>query len=484
MENKSTRSFSALLIVMFVAALVIPAVFSVGPLRLSLYRLLLIIATLPAVFMLFSGRYGRVRTPDIAMLFLCLWASLSMAVVDGLPGSIEPIGIFFVETFGVYALARVAIRDAGHFRLFSKALFWSVMFLAPFAVYENLTDHTVLLDFFRSILGSYPNVRHEMRLGLHRAQVAFPHQILLGVYANSAVAMTYYVVFFRSSFPVRGMTVLAVILVGFTSLSSGPITSMVAQMMIISWDIAFRSVRQRWWIMCGLAAAAWVAVDMVSSRSPPEVFISYLALNSGTAYARIMIWEYGSQAILNYPLLGHGLITHTWERPAWMGDSIDMFWLVIPIRYGLPAIMAMAIALFSMVWAVVHCRGLDRTERVYRVGYIGALFGFFMAGWTVHFWDQTYVLLLFFLGAGAWFPDAARRNRRSAMLAAERNPSDGRQPLPPEPTAYPDVGTVRPANSGAAHARGVASGADALHPDESSTKQTSGSKTPRVRTWP
>ena len=474
---------------MFIAALVIPAVFSIGPLRLSLYRLLLIIATLPAVVMLFSGRYGRVRTPDIAVLFLCFWASISMAIVDGVLESIEPIGVYFVETFGAYALARVSIRDAKQFLFFAKVLFGSVMFLAPFAVYENFTDHTVLLDFFRSILGSYPNVPHEMRLGLHRAQVAFPHQILLGVYANSAVALTYYVVFCRSSFPVRGATVLAVILVGFTSLSSGPITSMVAQMMIISWDIAFRSVRQRWWIMFGLAATAWVAVDVLSNRSPPEVFIAYLALNSGTAYARILIWDYGSQAILNYPLFGHGLTTHDWERADWMGSSIDMFWIVPAIRYGLLAIVALGIAFVSVFWTVVSCRGLDRTERMYRVGYVGALFGFFLAGWTVHFWDQTYVLFVFLLGAGAWFPDAARRNRRSAMLAAERHPSEsgpseGGQPLPPEPTAYPDVGTVRPAKSGAAHAGGVAAGADAPHPDESSTKQTSESKGPRVRTWP
>lgn len=34
------------------------------------------------------------------------------------------------------------------------------------------------------------------------------------------------------------------------------------------------------------------------------------------------------------------------------------------------------------------------------------MMGMFLAGWTVHYWNATYVLMMFLMGAGAWFADA------------------------------------------------------------------------------
>jgi hypothetical protein len=430
-SQQPKKTLAKTVIAVFVISLVIPLIFNIGPLRLSLYRMVLIVFTLPAIGLLFSGRAGRIRVPDVAVLVLSIWAAICHFVVDGAGTAVESSGIFFIETFGAYALARVSIRDAQDFVFLSRALFWSIVFLLPFAVYENFTDHTILLDVCEAISISYPNLPHEMRLGLHRAQVAFPHQILLGVYANAAVALTFFVASHRSPFAVRFMTTLVVVFVGFTSLSSGPISSMVAQMLIIGWDTVLKRVRQRWWILISLFATVWIGIDVLSNRSTVEVLIAYLALNTWTGYYRTLIWEYAWQAALNHPLFGHGLYAFDWERPAWMSGSMDCFWLIPAVRYGLLGGAATLVAFFGVYWSVARCKGLDPREMSFRIGYLGVLTGFFVVGWMVHFWDQTYVLLIFLLGAGAWFADAGRRNR-SAMRDGKRQQQDDNAPKAPD----------------------------------------------------
>jgi hypothetical protein len=47
----------------------------------------------------------------------------------------------------------------------------------------------------------------------------------------------------------------------------------------------------------------------------------------------------------------------------------------------------------------------------YRLGYLITMCSFFLAGWTVHFWNGTYVLFLFLLGSGYWMLDVKARDR-------------------------------------------------------------------------
>lgn len=117
-----------------------------------------------------------------------------------------------------------------------------------------------------------------------------------------------------------------------------------------------------------------------------------------------------------------------------MGDSVDCFWLIPPIRYGLPGGAAMVVAFFSVYWSVARAKGLDAREMSFRIGYLGVLTGLFVVGWMVHFWGQTYVLLMFLLGAGAWFQDVGQRNRR-AMRDVPIQPVEQEKDRTAEPDA-------------------------------------------------
>ena len=56
------------MIYLFLIALVLPLNFAVGPMRLTLYRMILLVVFLPALFKWLSGRSGRIRIADIRVL--------------------------------------------------------------------------------------------------------------------------------------------------------------------------------------------------------------------------------------------------------------------------------------------------------------------------------------------------------------------------------------------------------------------------------
>src|SRR5690606_11972317 len=121
-------------------------------------------------------------------------------------------------------------------------------------------------------------------------------------------------------------------------------------------------------------------------------------------FFRLLIWDFGTQSVMNHPWLGVGY--GEWDRPAWMPSSIDMFWLYNAIIYGLPAGLLMLGAFLSALISVGRRRGLDPQLYAYRQGFLTVMIGLFLVGWTVHFWNATYVLFMFPLGSGMWLADA------------------------------------------------------------------------------
>src|SRR4051812_170533 len=115
------------------------------------------------------------------------------------------------------------------------------------------------------------------------------------------------------------------------------------------------------------------------------------------------IWEYGSASVLNNPLFGVGF--GDWARASWMPSSVDMFWLLNAMRFGLPAGLLMLSAFFMLFLAVSFRKGLDDRLNACRTAYLIVMASFFVVGWTVHFWGEAYNWFLFLLGSGAWLLD-------------------------------------------------------------------------------
>ena len=138
-------------VLLFLIGLVVPWVIFIGPLRLSVYRFVLLVMVLPCLGMLMAGKAGRTRTADIALLLFCIWCTFGLVLNHGFESSVETSGIIFVETFGPYLLARCYIRDADDFYNVIQLLFRIVVLLLPFAIFEFVSGQNILHELFAAV---------------------------------------------------------------------------------------------------------------------------------------------------------------------------------------------------------------------------------------------------------------------------------------------------------------------------------------------
>jgi hypothetical protein len=421
-------------VTLFVISLILPIFINLGTLRMPPYRFVLLIMLVPLLVKWLTGKAGRIMVADICIVLLSLWSGLAFFVNHNLSIAVEPAGVIVIESMGAYLLGRCYVRSPEDFRAISRLWFIVVLVLAPFAIVETITSRSPIIDFVGAFVETYGMNENEPRLGFERVQGPFQHPLLYGVFCGSAVGVTYYVLGYGKTFLARLGPTLAIFFTGFLAVSSGPLSAQLAQTLIIGWDKALAQIKQRWWIFVMLILAAYVTVDLLSSRTPFEVFTSYLALNPTTAYGRIIIFRYGWETVMNHPLFGIGF--HAWtEKPWWLGDSVDMFWLSHAMQKGILVGFLYLISLFLVVIATIRRSGLDERTSAYRLGFVTTMMGFFIAGWTTHFWGPTYVFYLFLLGSGAWIsqykpPDESEQSIENDELFKKQKVSVQSLPSP------------------------------------------------------
>ena len=403
------------LISVFVFTLALPFFFYVGPTRMSPYRLILVATFIPCLAAWLSGGLGKVRLADILMLLAAAWGAVVLIGLHGVDKALQTAGIFVIETFGSFLFARTYIRDYAAFQNMVRALALTIIIILPFALFENVFGSPILIELFGEIFPVYPVMGSELRLGLRRAQATFEHSILFGVVCSSAFALSYYVGgnamrrLWRS-----GLVAMTV----FSSLSSGPLLSLVVQGLLIAWDKLTARLARRWGILAAIVVGAFFAVDMISNRSPFTVFISYLTFNADTSYMRVHIWNYGTELVMRHPILGLGLTE--WEHPDWMADSIDNFWLVAAVRYGIPGFLFIAGSFLAVCFGLGRLRNISFEAAQCRKGLVITICGLMLVLCTVHVWDAPYVLILFLLGSGMWIFDSPK---------CSPSPSDHQRPM-------------------------------------------------------
>lgn len=408
------RSFA---VTLFVVSLFLPLIFNAGSLALSPFRLVLLATILPCLYKWASGGAGRLRVADFMLLFYCFWCFVSLCAVHGVAQGLQSGGIQFIETMGPYLLARCTIRSAEDYYRVTRLLFRVVLFLVPFALFEALTGENILLDLTRSVFTTPPNL-HDTRWGLRRVQSVVEHPILFGVICGAMFGPVFCVLGYAKTVPERYARAAVIATMTFLSMSSGPLSGLFAQVVVIVWDRSLARFKARWKLFWASLIAGYVLVATMSNQSVFEFFITHFSFSPENAYYRVLIWNFGTGSVMNHPLFGTTMIG--WDRPEWMPPSIDMFWLYQGIIYGIPAAAAM-LATFVAVFATVALRKIgDAKLNAYRLGFLASLTSFFLVGWTVHFWNATYVLFIFSLGAGVWLLDATSQEEASEQ--AKRRP--------------------------------------------------------------
>jgi len=394
-----------ILLLLFLISVIIPIIINAGSVRLSIYCIILIIGFAPVIIIFMKTTKFKINRTDIYIFLFCLWSSIALIVNHGIEFSFEPIGILFLETMGAYLFGRCFVTNSVLLFKTARIFFVITLIFTPLAIFEAVTGVNIALQAFGAIGPVFENVPKDPRWGLDRVQGPFEHPILFGVYFGCFISMTFYIVCYKYSYLSKTLCALLVVFISALCLSSGPLTAFVAQIALISWDLIFSRVKKKWTILSILVVLMWITVDIISNRSPPEVFISYFAFSEATAYNRILIWDFGIISVKEFPVFGIGF--HEWKRAWFMSTSFDMFWLLNAVTFGLLGGVFMMMAFFSTTIALIRAKISDKKVSAYRKALVFTLIGFFLVGWTVHFWNATYVLLVFLFGCCQWLRDYA-----------------------------------------------------------------------------
>ena len=397
----------ALPIKLYFVAIALPVYFQAGPLLMSGVRALLIVLIIPICINLLAGKYGRILLTDILFFLFSVWIIITLSI-NSPASALSFGGSVAVEFFGGYLLARAYIRSAQDMAAMCRILFYVVLFTIPFALYEGQTGRAFIPELIRKLpgLNSVEDFYNELagrRLGLERAQVIFAHPIHYGLFCSTAFSLT--VVGLQNLFTKLQRCVAGALIcfAAFLSLSSGAILPLFLQSGFILWSVGLWSVKSKWFILLGLITLCYVTIDLLSNRTPIDVFMTYATFSPGNAYWRKSIFEWGMKNVWANPFVGIGL--NNWFRPWWMFvDSVDNFWLLSAMRYGIIGFAMLAIGFFLPIWNIAW-RKIDEKSPAwpFRRAWIITFIGLTLTLSTVDVWATMFAHVAFLFGAGMWF---------------------------------------------------------------------------------
>ena len=128
------------------------------------------------------------------------------------------------------------------------------------------------------------------------------------------------------------------------------------------------------------------------------------------------------------PIFGIGL--NDWARPGWLAGSVDNFWLLMAMRYGVVGfgflVAGLAFNFYHTVRADLDTEDERNCRRGYLVGSVSLMFSLA----TVHIWSQVALFVMFYFGAGAWMYTRPRKGPRRPIRRLKPRQTPGR--VPPE----------------------------------------------------
>ncbi|MCU0826574.1 MAG: O-antigen ligase family protein [Tabrizicola sp.] len=412
-DSTGAAATAPIILVLFLLSLIMPSYFFLGGMRLTPTRLLLLATFIPLLIRLLTGAAGRIRASDVFLMLFSIWMVLTLVYHHGMERFPYAM-ISVVELLGGYLIGRVLVRNATDFTLLFRCAFWVLVVLFPFVIVELLTDRNILQEISRLAFPTYVKADSSYgRIGLNRVMAGFEHPILYGLFCAAVFGPILAVLN-------RGLLswILLVLFLGFmtfASLSSAPLLALAIQLGLMAWGWMTGG---RWWVLVALGTLMYVTVDLLSNRTPVTILINYITFDPGTAWTRILIWEYGSAEVWRHPFVGIGM--NDWIRPSWLTSSVDNFWLVVGMRHGAVGAVLVMAALGASLWAVMRAKGLEGQLAQLRRNYVLALVATYVVLCTVHIWGDSSSMILLLIGAGVWLSEPVHITRTQAAVPSKR----------------------------------------------------------------
>ncbi|GGE56952.1 hypothetical protein [Actibacterium pelagium] len=385
LEGRATSMVTAFLI-----AMLVPLTFNWGDVLLSPLRLFLIFVSMPLMTIAFRAGL-RLQVTDIVVLAYCLWAPLLLLLHHGTERLSFAV-LTALETAIPYLIGRLLIRDHSSYLRMLKCLGVAICVLTGLAATEAIWQVQPLRPITEWLGDTYPWPLEE-RLGLWRAQTVFEHPILFGCFAAVSAILLFTAGMKRFAL-VAGIAV-------FFSLSAGAWLVLAIAMGLILWRRVWGPGPIHWWVLGLGTIGGYLVLEALSDRSIPEVLANWLSFSPHNAHWRLLTFRFVTENIIANPWIGIGM--NDWARPEWfVTDSVDNFWLLQGLRYGMPGAMLMGLAVVSRFWGVVSARPAEKQVAHCRLGVGAALVALSVGICTVHIWGVMFAFFSFFLGASAF----------------------------------------------------------------------------------
>ncbi|MEZ5773649.1 MAG: O-antigen ligase family protein [Hyphomicrobiaceae bacterium] len=417
-----------------------------GGIRLPPHRIALLVFLLPALFRLIRQRDIRIGSFDVAFMLFGAWQLGVFIHHEGVSGGGQFGGALALESLGSYLVARAYVRDYESFRGAIRFLFAMIMLLGSLAFVEAVSGVHFIHDVLYKMTGFFQSsVRVEKRLGLIRAYATFDHPIIYGTFCASLMSLLWFTTETRNTQIVRSS---GLALATFLGLSSAPLLSLGVQATLITWDRVTRGVDMRVPLTLIALVGLYIGIEIVSSRPAFEAIIMRVTLDPWTAFYRMQIWHYGLENVWMSPFLGAGLAG--WERIWWMSaTTVDAFWLLVPMRMGIPAVVLLLLSAGLLMRAVNRRQKRPRFERDAAIGWTISIISIGLVGLTVHYWNSIHAHVFLLLGLGAWLADPAGK-ARGGGAGKGRSRRKGRAPARGGGTHAPAAEAVVPGRGGGA----------------------------------
>lgn len=424
--------------------LMLPISFTIGTILMSPSRLLFLIVTPFLLVGLLSGRYGKFTLVDACFLGFVAWRSMT-PFINNPRNAVEYSGSNLLVILGAYLIARATVRTVQDMLFAGKILTLFALVTFPLALSESITGNMVLPKYLEMIPGvqSVADVNYVRRFGLDRAQVVFPHPILYGLFCSVCFSLASIAP--RNHISAAGRRLKSGIVLGccFLSVSSGPLLSVMAQLSLTGWSMAFAKYANRWKVLMGIGAVFYVIAEILSTRPAVYAIVSRLSFSSATANARRIQFEYGTAQIKRTPIFGVG--QNNWGLPNWMTGSLDNYWLALALQFGLPA-FTLAVAAFLIAMIRVGRRDFRPGSDLWnlQLTWVVTMVSLSLTLATVYIWNEVASLVFFFFGAGQFLLFATEREGIPSETPRVRTGGVGytRFPRPPGAPAPADPGTA------------------------------------------
>ena len=408
---------------MLVGVLCLPATMAINlGMKLTPGRISIILLFVPALITLkrkISTRQTVVTACDFFAFALAAWMIVATILAGGSEEGFSSAVAEALEFFGSFLIGRAYFSETAQLRHLVRVLKITFVIIAVPALIEFFSGRYVINDLIADLfnvpvdtrwwVGRYDTL---LRNGFARAASTFEHPIIYGSYCATIAAISLYSDF---SLPRRLFYFGVCLAAGFLALSSGPLLCFIIVAAVATYDYFLKDYSWRWKLLT-VSILGMIGLTFLVSNDPLAFFINHLVLDPASSYYRLLTWIAAIEQIKLAPLvgIGFGSVGNVNE----LNHTIDCVYLVLAIRFGLPAVAFLLLAVVTAYWhpvARIKRRPDENYRRQMRTAFTLVIVLFALVGLETHYWNNIWQFFAFCIGIRAALGADGRFEHPSSM---------------------------------------------------------------------